>query len=116
MNIVYNESFDKNEALKKFTQWVNDEHNKRMMKNRGKLFSLFASDDSITFGENDYMCGFFAGYCAEDYYDYTVRKENYAIFVADCLRVLNEICAERNTVITTKPTGGTAIEYIVSRK
>jgi hypothetical protein len=80
MNIHFSERINIDEALSDFKKFLNDELSKRQMKNRGKLFKFWLSDEAVTFGDNQYLCDqsseFFSDYqklatlCKKEIYNF----------------------------------------------
>lgn len=115
-NIFYfNTSFNIEEIEKEFIKWVEEEHNKRIIK-RGKLFSIYYINDDnflncyIHFGKNELI------YSCNSNDPYLKLYKKYKILADECINILYNICKEYDTQIEIHVTKGTAKEYRIVRK
>lgn len=100
-----------------FSKWLEDEYNKRLCKNKGKLFEF-----SMTINENEM---FYSIEYGDNHLIMTRRditsKEKFGIFldVADaidkCKNIAIDFVNNHCLIIDKRPSGGMATWYIVSK-
>lgn len=99
---------DYNVMKRRFKKWFIEELDKRQMKVRGKLFSFTMSENSLDFGDIQYMLMSMES-TSQDKIDFVELNEAILDFIQEQLD-------EKNISLNIEATGGIAMRYIISRK
>ena len=112
--IIYDEEISLTDELRYielFKGMIDDNFNRKLCKNLGKIFSLRASNDAILFDDYNIM--------AADPCTFGTRHPEMAEVVGRIvdatLKYLNEVAPNYKTKVEVHTTGGKAMEYRVVR-
>lgn len=106
-----------NFIISDFSKWLENEYNKRLCKNKGKLFkfSITSNNDemfySIKYGEVQLIITKL----------YIISQERFKVFLAvadaidECKDIALDFVNSHNLIINKIPSNGLAIDYIVSK-